>query len=77
MNDENKKIVKKASIVFNPSTGTLIILGSDASSDSGNMYPTDGFKISGKFTSETCAEGTISYSRMGETYESTGFTANK
>ena len=30
MNNENKKILRKASIIFNSSTGNLRILGSDA-----------------------------------------------
>lgn len=54
------------------------ILGDKRKSDSRNMYPTDGFDISGNFTSEISAQGRISYSSSGRTYEGPiSFTAIK
>lgn len=55
-----------------------LLVGSDESSDSGNMYPTDGFCIGGHFTTPTTAEGEISYASAGKvTDSSVSFTATK
>lgn len=55
-----------------------LLSGSDSSSDSGNMYPSDGFCIGGHFTSSSNAEGSISYASNGEiTGGPVSFTATK
>jgi hypothetical protein len=55
-----------------------LLVGSDESSDSGNMYPTDGFCIGGHFTSSSNAEGSISYASAGEITDGpVSFTATK
>jgi hypothetical protein len=54
------------------------LVGSEENSDSGNLYPTDGFAISGHFISETEAEGSIAYSYSGSiTEEAKPFVAIK
>jgi len=54
------------------------LVESSARSDSGKLYPTDGFAISGHFTTPTTAEGSISYSFSGRVTEGPlSFTASK
>jgi len=59
---------------FSYRNGALL---SGARSDNSNLYPTDGFKISGSFSTPTSASGSIEYSRVGQVYESTSFSATK
>lgn len=59
---------------FDYRNGALL---SGADSDNGNLYPTDGFHISGSFSTPTTASGSIDYSRQGQVYESASFSATK
>lgn len=53
------------------------LVGSNDSSSNGNLYPTDGFAISGHFTSPTAAEGTIVYAYSGRVTARSDFIATK